>query len=181
MLRESLSDGTVTIRRFDLNDLERDLEAKDEEQITWLWGAEDREKWVAMSSDQRRTHARATITMYRDTFGPGPKWSFAVDADDESYVAYVDCDLANQHVPHGQANVAYASHPAFRGSGYVSRAVRLVFRYLEENTEATEAHINVAADNEPSLRVARAVGAEAANQWVDEQGNSMIRFVYRLR
>lgn len=56
-----------------------------------------------------------------------------------------------------------------------------MFRYLEENTEATEAHINVAADNEPSLRVARAVGAEAANQWVDEQGNSMIRFVYRLR
>lgn len=181
MLRDSLSDDTVTIRRFDFNDLERDLEGKDEEQIKWLWGAQDRENWVAMSFDQRRTHARNTIAMYRDTFGPGPKWSFAVDAGEESYVAYVDCDLANQHVPYGQANVAYAAHPAFRGSGYVSRAVRLVFRYLEEHTEAVEAHINVATDNEPSLRVARAVGASAAGQWVDEQGNLMIRFIYRLR
>jgi len=52
------------------------------------------------------------------------------------YVAYVDCDLADDHVPAGEANISCAAHAGYRGRGYVSRAVRLVMRFLGDHTGA---------------------------------------------
>ena len=52
-----------------------------------------------MSTDEQRVHALGHLEMARDSFGSGPKWAFAVDTASENYVAYVDCDLANDHVP----------------------------------------------------------------------------------
>jgi RimJ/RimL family protein N-acetyltransferase len=172
------SDGVVAIRRLEASDLERDLEAKDDAQIDWLWNAGDRELWEAKTVNQQRLHALNHLEAARDTFGDGPKWAFAVDAEGENYVAYVDCDLANNHVPHGQANIAYSAHPQFRGKGYVSRAVRQVLLFLKENTDATEAHIN---ENIASLRVALAVGAVDSGSWINEQGRLMTRFIIEVR
>ena len=181
MSSDQYSDGVVTIRRLELSDLERDLEAKDDEQIDWLWNSGARVSWEAMSTDEQRVHALGHLEMARDSFGSGPKWAFAVDTASENYVAYVDCDLANNHVPFGQANIAYSAHPRFQGRGYVSRAVRLVLLFLKENTDASEAHINVDSKNAPSLRVARAVGATESGKWVNEQDCPMVRFIIQLR
>ncbi len=136
--------------------------------IKWLWEPGDRERWEAKTPDEQRLHALTTLTAARDSFGSGPKWSFAVDTADDPYVAYVDCDLANNHVPHGQANIAYSAHPSFRQKGYVVRAVQLVFTFLEEKTQALEAHINVDAENIASLHVARALGATQSEVWLNE-------------
>ena len=89
--------------------------------------------------------------------------------------------VANRIVPRGDANVSYTGHPAYRGQGNVSRAVRLVARFLRDHSAAGSAHIVVDARNEPSLRVARAVGAAETERWADEHGRTMIRHVLPLR
>jgi RimJ/RimL family protein N-acetyltransferase len=174
------SDGVVTIRRQRIEDLDADLEAKDEEQINWLWLPGQRELWQVMTPSEQRVHAARGLAANRDAFGAGPKWSFAVDAATTHYVAYIDCDLANENVPAGDANVSYASHPAHRGRGYVTRAVRLISRFIVDHTAARRAHLIVDAENVASIRVARAVGAEEVERWHNERGRVMVRHVLRL-
>jgi RimJ/RimL family protein N-acetyltransferase len=175
------ADGVVTIRPLRAGDIDRHLEAIDDEQIDWLWLPGDRAQWEAMTPARQREHNVAYLRACQDGFGAGPKWAFAADLADASYVAYVDCDLANPHVPLGDANISYTAHPAFRGQGNVSRAVRLVAAFLRDHTGAASAHIIIDEANEPSLRVARAVGAARTGRWIDEYGRTMIRHVLQLR
>jgi RimJ/RimL family protein N-acetyltransferase len=169
------TDGVVTIRRLEPGDLDADLEAKDDAQIDWLWLPGERDLWEAMSPQQQRAHALRGLLERRDAFGLGPKWCFAVDAPDARYVAYVDCDLANDQIPAGEANISYSSHPAHRGRGYVTRAVRLALAFLRDHTDAPRAHIIVDAENVDSLRVAASIGAVETGRWTTERGRTMIR------
>lgn len=175
------TDGHVTIRRLEVGDLDADLEAKDTEQIDWLWEPGQRARWESMAPREQREHARRGLEERRRSFGLGPKWCFAVDTIDTPYVAYVDCDLDSPHVPRGQANVAYSAHPAHRGHGHVSAGVRLPLLFLEEHTDASEAHVIVDRDNVASLRVARAIGATVVERWVDARGRVMLRHVVAVR
>ena len=173
-------DGSVTIRRQEVEDLDADLAAKDDAQIDWLWLPGQRELWQAMDPSAQRAHALRVLQANRDAFGTGPKWTFAVDSGSARCVAYADCDLANEHVPAGEANLSYSSHPAHRGRGFVSRAVRLVLRFLRDHTAARRAHLVVDEKNAASLRVAAAVGAEARHTRVDERGRTLIHHVIEL-
>ncbi len=176
------TDGVVTIRPLRADDIDRHMEAIDDEQIDWLWDPDHRATWKTMTPVQQREHNAAYLRACQDGFGNGPKWAFSADLADASYVAYVDCDLANcSDVPRGDANISYTGHPAYRGQGNVSSAVRLVASFLRDHTGAGSAHIIVDEANEPSLRVARAVGATRAGRWIDEHGRPMIRHVLPLR
>lgn len=175
------TDGVVTIRPPRTEDLDADLDAKDNEQMDRLWLPGEREQWQAMSRDQQRAHALRGLVERRDLFGVGPKWTFSVDAPDADYVAYIDCDLANELVPDGEANIAYSAHPAHRGKGYVTRAVRLLIEFLRDHTGARVFHIIVDTDNVPSLRVAEASGARSAETWLDDQGRTMVRYTGSAR
>ena len=148
-------DGTVTIRRQEVTDLDADLEAKDDAQIDWLWLPGQREAWEAMSADARRTHARQGLQTNHDAFATGPKWTFAVDTSTARCVAYVDCDLANDKLPPGEANISYLAPPRTADARYVSRAVRLVLR-----SATTRQPWHLDRDGTAS-GVAAAVGAEA--------------------
>jgi RimJ/RimL family protein N-acetyltransferase len=175
------TDGVVTIRPLRADDIDRHMEAIDDEQIDWLWEPDHRAKWKTMTPAQQREHNVGYLRACEDRFGTGPTWTFSADLADASYVAYVDCDLANSDVPYGDANISYTGHPAYRGQGNVSRAVRLLAAFLRDHTGATSAHIIVDEANEPSLRVARAVGATRAGRWIDEHDRPMIRHVLPLR
>jgi RimJ/RimL family protein N-acetyltransferase len=175
------TDGVVTIRPLRANDIDRHMDAIDDAQIYWLWEPPDRQKWEAMTRDEQREHNLRYLRASQDSFGAGPKWIFAGDLADANYVAYVDCDLAISHVPAGEANISYACHPAYRGRGYVSRAVRLITRFLRDHTGAGSAHIIADAENTASLRVAKAVGATESGRWTDEYGRTMVRHVLPLR
>ncbi len=175
------TDGTVTIRRQRTSDLDRHLEAIDDAQIDWLWEPGDRQQWEALTPDQRREHNRAHLRGSQESFGAGPKWCFSADRSDASYVAYADADLANRHVPPGEANISYAGHPAHREQGNVSRSVRLLTRFLRDHTGARSAHFIIDADNAASLRVARAVAAVEAERWRDPHGRTLVRHVLALR
>src|SRR5260370_718545 len=82
------------------------------------WAGRKRESWEAMTPVEQRAHALKGLQGNHDAFGSGPKWTFAVDAVEAPNVAYVDCDLANEHVPAGEANISYSSHPSHRGRGH---------------------------------------------------------------
>jgi RimJ/RimL family protein N-acetyltransferase len=171
------SDGAVTIRRQRAEDLTADLESKDDEQIDWLWLPDERALWEAMSGAEQRAHALRGLQDNAGGFGSGPKWTFAVDALGADCVAYVDCDLGNEHAPRGEANISYSAHPAYRGRGYVTRAVRLVVRWLSDHTGAREVHLVIDEGNAASLRVARSLGAAAVDRWTDAHRRTHVRHV----
>lgn len=175
------TDGVVTIRPLGVGDLERDLEAKDDEQIRWLWQPGERELWEAMNDAARREHVMAYLAERREQFATGPRWAFAVDTADEPCVAFVECNLANRDVPSGEANISYSAHPAHRGRGHVARAACLALTFLAEHTGAREAHVIVDAENAASLRVATSVGATEVDQFVNEHARAMIRHVLAVR
>ena len=175
-----LTDETVTIRPQHPDDLDADVAAKDDEQMRWLWEPGQKESWQAMTPAQQRAHALRGLEANAAAFGAGPKWCFAVDTAEEAYVAYVDCDLANPHVPLGQANISYSAHPDHRGHGHVRRAVALVMRFVAQHTGATEAHIVVDEENEPSRRVAVGVGGVERERFLNEHDRTMIRHVVSL-
>lgn len=173
----SYTDGVVRIRRQQPTDLDADLSAKDSEQMIWMWPAEHRESWAAMTLSQQRAHARSGLLANRERFGTGPKWTFAVDTEATPYVAYVDCDLKSPNTVAGEANISYSCHPDHRGNGYVTRAVRLVLLFLADHTATRRAHLVVDRDNERSLRVARSVAPGEPEAFVNEQGRVMLRYV----
>jgi RimJ/RimL family protein N-acetyltransferase len=175
-----LTDGVVNLRRQHPDDLEMHLAAVDEEQMRWLWEPGDRELYEAMTTEQRRAHQLRHLQASYGSFGPGPKWCWSVDLVDTRYVAYVDCDLANNHVPAGEANISYVCSLEFRGRGYTSRAVRLVCDFLRQRTSAQEAHILVDMQNVASLRVAQAVGAIEVETFVNEHGRATVRHIVNL-
>jgi RimJ/RimL family protein N-acetyltransferase len=175
------SDGVVVLRRQHPEDIDADLEAKDDAQITWMWGPGEREAWLAMTPERQRSHALRGLVANHAAFGGCPKWTFAVDlAGGPHAVAYVDVDLANEHVPRGEANIAYSTHPAHRRRGHARRAVLLVLEFLREHTAARTAHVLVDAGNAASLRVARAAGAVETERWSDARGRPMVRHVIAL-
>jgi RimJ/RimL family protein N-acetyltransferase len=173
------ADGTIVIRPQEVADLDADLGAKDAEQMRWLWRADQRDQWQAMTPRERRSHARRGLEANRRAFGTGPKWTFAVDHGTARAVGYVDADLANPHAPAGEANIAYSVHPAHRSRGVARNAVGCVIEFVRDHTAARRAHIVVDAENEPSLRVARAVGAVEVGSFEDD-GRTMIRHVLEL-
>jgi RimJ/RimL family protein N-acetyltransferase len=177
----SYTDGVVTLRRQHPDDLAMHLAGVDEEQMAWLWEPGDTERYESMTAEEQRGHQLRHLEASHESFGPGPKWAFSVDALEAPYVVYVDCDLANNHVPLGEANISYACRPEHRGKGYTSRAVRLVCDFLRERTSACEAHILVDANNINSIRVARAVGATERCSFVNDEGRTMLRHVLDLR
>ncbi len=176
----SYTDDVITIRRQRIDDLYMDLAAKDSEQIKWLWQPGEHDRWKAMSREDQHDHALRILRTNAADFGTGPKWCFAVDATDADYVACIDCDLANERVPAGDANISYAAHPVHRARGYISRAVNLITRFLADHTGARRAHLIIDSDNVASLRVADAVGAEEAERWINEQGRTLVRCLMRL-
>ena len=168
------TDGTVTIAPWRLDDVEAHVAGTDEEQIRWLW-PEHRDSWLAMSPAQRIEHVRGVFERAIAVNQTGPKWSFGVHVDGV-LVGHVDCDLANEHVPAGEANISYTIWPEHRGHGVASAAARLVIRFVAEHTGAREVHVLVDPRNEASRRVARSLEPDEV-----DDGGPMVRHVVTLR
>ncbi len=177
----SYSDGVVEIRRQRPDDLDRHLGAIDDAQTDWLWLPGERQLWEAMAPGRQRAHQLAHLRRSQGTFGQGPLWRFSVDAGDEQYVAYVDCNLASPQVAAGEANISYVSHPSFRRQGFAGRAVALVLAFLADHTGAREAQLLIDAENEASLGVAHQVGASERERFVDTDGRTKVRHVIEIR
>ena len=170
-------DGVVCIRRRQPADLDADLEAKDAEQVRWLWRPEHVTAWGAMSPAERRVQAARVLREHHDDFGAGPKWTFAVDAGAQQSVACVDCNLVDRRLPAGEANIAYWCRPGHRGCGYVVRAVRLLLQFLADHTRVPRAHLMIDPRNARSLSVARALGATESAPVADPLGDTLAHYI----
>ena len=170
------SDGVVTIRRLDSADVDVHLASIDYEQMRWLWLTGDRENWDSMTPTEQRSHIERGLREGRDGFGAGPKWTFAVDTATHRYVACIDCDLASPNAPAGEANIAYSCHPEHRGRRYVSRAVRLILRFVAQHTGAQRAYLLISRENVASLRVAQSVATAEPEPSFDDWGRPALRF-----
>lgn len=176
----SITDGLLVLRGQRPDDLEMHLSAIDDDQIDWLWEPGDRARWELMTSAEQRDHQARHLQEVHDGFGPGPKWTFSVDGPDALYAIYIDCDLANDQVPAGQANISYVCHPSYRRRGWTTRAVNLACTFLRNYTNATEAHLIIDAENLASLAVARSVGAAEVERFKDPHSRIMIRHVIQI-
>jgi len=113
--------------------------------------------------------------MNAEAFRTGPKWAFSIDVNEAACVGYIDADLENPRVPAGDANIAYAVHPAWRGRGIAPRAVHAVLAFVREHTAARQAHLLVEDDNTASVHVARKV-ARAVERFTDGQQRAWTRW-----
>ncbi|MEO6125243.1 MAG: GNAT family N-acetyltransferase [Ilumatobacteraceae bacterium] len=173
----SYTDGVITIRPRAERDLGADIESQDDEQIDWLWQPGERETWESLTPELQRAHVLQSLQTTIAAFGAGPKWTFTVDTADDEAVAIIDCNLANEDVPRGQANIAYATHPIHRGRGHVTRSVRLIEQFLRDHTGCREAYLVIDQRNTNSLRVAHSLGALPDKRWTDNLGHTFIRHV----
>ncbi len=95
--------------------------------------------WDAMTPARQRAHAAADLRARIESFGAGPKWTFAADSSRTG----THCDLANGFQPRISSRVT--AHPGHHP--------------VRDHTGAGQAHLLVDPGNVASLRVARAVGA----------------------
>jgi RimJ/RimL family protein N-acetyltransferase len=94
-------------------------------------------------------------------------------------VGWVDHDSHDAHewlLP-GQCNVGYHVFERHRGHGLATRAVRLLLELLRADEDIREAAFLVDAENEPSLRVARAVGATERERFANDDGRPQVLLV----
>lgn len=91
--------------------------------------------------------------------GAGPRWSFVAETDSGAPFAHFDCDLTDPGAPAGEATIRYAGPPDHATEGDLSRAVRLVLRFLADHTATRRAHLSIAQDDAPALRVATSLCA----------------------
>ena len=98
--------------------------------------------------------------------GPGanvPDPVACIWAEDE-LVGWVDYDLGHEWLKPGEVNVGYYLFAAARGKGYASRAVALLLRHLEQETEYSVATLSIHPENTRSLALAGRLGFLEAGQ-----------------
>jgi RimJ/RimL family protein N-acetyltransferase len=128
------TDGVATLRSPSDGDAQLLVAGRDEEFFKWLGPGADT---------------------------PSPAACVWVGAE---LVGWVDYDLEHDWLRPGEVNVGYYLFPAARGKGYASRAVELLLRHLDRETEHTVATLLIHPENVRSLRLARRLGFEAQGE-----------------
>jgi RimJ/RimL family protein N-acetyltransferase len=150
--------GTVTLRLMRTGDREALIAGRDEEFHRWLGAGSD---------DPRPT---AVIEVHGDVVG----WVDHEGRDEPG-------GQAHEWLLPGQCNVGYHVFAVHRRKGIATRAVRLLLGVLRADDAITEAVFLVDAENEPSLRVVRAVGAAERERFANAQGRLQVLFGIELR
>ena len=111
-----------------------------------------------------------------------PRPTAVIEVDGE-VVGWVDHDGPDAHpwLAPNQCNLGYHVFAPHRGRGCASSAVRLLLEQLAAEARLTEATFLIDADNEPSLRVAAAVGAVERDRWENADGRPQVFLVLGLR
>ena len=128
----------------------------------------------------RRAHALERGSGVSDSFGAGPRWTFAIDLADATSVGGVDVNLASDHAPPGEANLSYWVHPESRRRRIAPDAVRAALQLLRDHTGTRRAHIMVDPENTASLAVAASVDATAEATTADRHGRTLVRHSMEL-
>ena len=107
---------------------------------------------------------------FRRFLGEGdadPRPTGVIEVDGE-VVGWVDYDVDRAWLKPGEVNVGYNVFTVHRGKGYATRAVELLLRHLDVDTEFTTATLLIDVANERSMALAERIGCGAP---VDVDGN----------
>lgn len=167
-----LSDETITLRPFRLENAEEHLAGEDAAQIRWLSGGkgtlEGVRRWIR--TNQKYWESNGSI------------FCFAIFDPENDLVGMVEANADFREVDgleEGDANISYGLYPQARGKGYATRAVFLMLPFLMEKG-VKRAVIRVSPDNEDSLKVPLRCGFEAGHAITIRDNNLLIRFVKEL-
>lgn len=152
MLSKEVSDGTVLLRPFRLEDAQETFNAV-RESLT------DLKPWMSWAYDgYSLSDTREFIRLTRARWQEGTLFAFAI-SDASSGQVLGGCSLSHLHPVYHLCNLGYWVRSSRRGSGIAVRAARMAAQYAFEKAGLVRVEIVIAPENEASLRVAEKVGA----------------------
>jgi ribosomal-protein-serine acetyltransferase len=152
LLSQEVSDGTVLLRPFRLEDAQETFTAVREslpDLMPWMSWAYD---------DYSLNDTREFIRITRARWQEGTLFAFAI-TDARSGLVLGGCSLSHIHPVYHLCNLGYWVRSSRRGQGFAGQATLLAARYAFEKVGLARVEIVIAPGNEASLHVAQKVGA----------------------
>lgn len=150
-MRDLLTDGAITLRRYSLEDAEDLYQAAREsvaEVHPWL-------PWCGPG--YTRDHATGWISREVAAWDEGRCYEFAIRTVSGAYVGGGGINCLHESQP--MANLGYWVRSSQRGKGYASRAARLLGEFGLGDLKLQRVEIVAVVSNHGSLRVAEKAGA----------------------
>ena len=151
-METKLTNGTLSLRPFTLDDAEYHLTHEDSETEKWLSGGKSTlESVTAWIQKNAESWANG-----------GPVYNFAVTDASKTLIGMVEArpiDRTVFNLQDGDMNISYGIYPKARGNGYAAQAVQLLMQFLKEHG-FKRAIIRINPDNTASLSVPRTLGFE---------------------
>ncbi len=152
MLFQEVSDGTLLLRPFRMEDAQETFNAVQE-------SLAELKPWMSWAYDDYSIHdTREFIRITRERWQEGTLFAFAI-IDAKSGLVLGGCSLSHIHPIYHLCNLGYWVRSSRRGGGIAGRATLLAARYAFEKIGLVRLEIVIAPGNEASLRVAEKVGA----------------------
>lgn len=147
-----LSDGTISLRPFVTNDLDKLHEAIIE-------SLDELSPWLpAYYPGYSLEETKDFLLMRKTRWETDTAYSFAVtDADNTSILGY--CSLNEIDLNNHIANLGYWTRSGAAGKGIAAAATRLLAKWALDSAEFRRIELKVAVTNSRSLRVAEKSGA----------------------
>ncbi len=152
MLSKEITDGTLLMRPFHLNDAE-EVYAAVRESLTEL------KPWMSFAYDgYSLDDSRDFIRITRARWSEGTLYAFAI-TEKETGLILGGCSLSHIHPVYHLCNLGYWVRSSRHGEGIAGRATHLAARYAFERIGLVRVEIVIALENKASIRVAEKVGA----------------------
>ncbi|HET7174291.1 MAG TPA: GNAT family N-acetyltransferase [Nocardioidaceae bacterium] len=113
----TLSDGVVTLRAATADDLEGGYTQCTDPEM---------QRWTTVPVPYPRTDAAAFLARRPQKWAADSDWGFAIEAQGGAGPSRFAGSISIRPMGSGIGEIAYAAHPAVRGRGVMTRAVRLI-------------------------------------------------------
>ena len=152
LLSQEISDGSVLLRPFRLEDAEGIYTAV-RESLT------DLKPWMSWAHDGYSfNEAREFVRITRARWSEGTLYAFAI-TEAKSGQVLGGCSLSHIHPVYSLCNLGYWVRSSRHGQGIAGQAAKLAAGYAFEKAGLIRVEIVIALDNKASIRVAEKVGA----------------------
>jgi RimJ/RimL family protein N-acetyltransferase len=152
LLSQEISDGTVLLRPFRLEDAEETYNAVRE-------SLADLKPWMSWAHDDYSfNETREFIRITRARWNEGTLFAFAI-TDERTGLVLGGCSLSHIHPVYSLCNLGYWVRSSRHGQGIAGQAAKLAARYAFEKAGLIRVEIVIALGNQASIRVAEKVGA----------------------
>ncbi len=169
---DELTDGVVRLRPMTPADAEQHLAGEDEPTVRFLSGGRSTMETVLAWIERNRVSL--------ETSGPVRAFGICL-ADAGTLVGMVEANMSAPGFRPGVANITYGLYPDVRGTGYATRAVDLLTRYLVDQTDTEVAAIQVHPENLASARLPGRLGFRYLGDRPTSENGRLMTYAKPLR